>query len=365
MAGQAAPYNPCNNDCLPSLTLTRPDDWHLHLRDGAAMAVGRRRNRARLRARNRHAEPASRRSRPSTARRAYRDRIVAALPPDSRFAPLMTLYLTDNTSAGRNRAAPRRRASSTRVKYYPAGATTNSDSGVTDARRAPIRRSRRWRSAGCVLSLHGEVTDPDVDVFDRERVFVERALARIVRDFPALQDRRSSTSRRAKPRQFVAAAPAQRRRDDHAAAPAVVAQRALRRRRAAALLLPADPEARSASRRRSSTRRRRAIPKFFLGTDSAPHARHAKESACGGAGCYSAPLALAALCRSVRGRRRARPARRLREPSGADFYGLPRNADTVTLERASLDGAGRVSVRRRHASCRCAPARRCAGASPT
>ena len=188
----------------PGLTLARPDDWHLHLRDGAAMAavVG-----ATARVFGR-ALVMPNLTPPVTAiadARAYRERILRALPAGSTFAPLMTLYLTDNTAAGEIAAA---RASGIvhAIKYYPAGATTNSGSGVTALPHA-YPALAAMEEQGVVLSLHGEVTDPDVDVFDRERVFVERSLARIVRDFPALKIvLEHITTREAA--QFVRAAPA-------------------------------------------------------------------------------------------------------------------------------------------------------------
>ena len=172
-------------------------------------------------------------------------------------------------------------------------------------------------------------------------------LARIVRDFPALRIVvEHITTREAA--QFVARRAGASRRDDHAAAPAVFAQRAVRRRPAPAPLLPADPQARSASRRRWSPRRRRGNPKFFLGTDSAPHARHAKESACGCAGCYSAPLALELYAEAFEAAGALDRLEGFASFYGADFYGLPRNADTVTLERESWTVPAELSVRRRH-----------------
>ena len=181
---------------LPRVTLARPDDWHLHLRDGAAMAavVG-----ATARVFGRAlimpnlAPPVT-----TTAdARAYRARIVGALPAGAAFVPLMTLYLTDRTDAGEIAAA---KASGIvhAVKYYPAGATTNSASGVTALARA-YPALAAMEEHGVVLSVHGEVTDPDIDVFDRERVFVERSLSAIVRDFPGSRSC-WSTSRPARPR---------------------------------------------------------------------------------------------------------------------------------------------------------------------
>ncbi len=164
--------------------LARPDDWHLHLRDGEAMRDALRAS-ARVFGRALVMPNLKPPVTTTAAAREYRERILAALPPGVAFEPLMTLYLTDNTSADE---IARARASGLihAVKYYPAGATTNSDSGVTALDRA-CPALAAMEKHDLVLSLHGEVTDPAVDMFDRERVFVERLLARIVRDFPGLR----------------------------------------------------------------------------------------------------------------------------------------------------------------------------------
>ena len=241
---------------------------------------------------------------------AYRARILAALPAASRFAPLMTLYLTDATLGGRNHRAPRRPGFVHACKYYPAGATTHSAAGVTKIDNAWPAFAAMERE-GVVLSLHGEVTDPDVDVFDRERVFVERHLARIVADFPALRIVvEHVTTREAV--QFVQSA--------RPGVAATITPQHLLYSRNSMLAGFIRPHLYCLPILKRDTHRQALVaaatsgnPKFFLGTDSAPHARHAKESACGCAGCYSAPAAHRALCGSVRCRRRARQARRLRE----------------------------------------------------
>jgi dihydroorotase len=261
--------------------------------------------------------------------RAYRARIVGALPAGSRFEPLMTLYLTDNTSAAEVAAA---RASGFvhAVKYYPAGATTNSDSGVTALDRAYPALAAMERH-DVVLSLHGEVTDPEVDVFDRERVFVERHLARIVRDFPALRIVLEHVTTR-EAAEFVAAAPAN-------VAATITPQHLLWSRNAlfAGGLRPhfyclpvLKREAHRAALVRAATS---GSPKFFLGTDSAPHPRTAKESACCGAGCYSAPLALPLYAEAFEDAGALDRLEGFASRHGADFYKLPRHSDTVTLAR--------------------------------
>ena len=261
------------------LTLARPDDWHLHLRDGAAMAAvvgetarvfGRALGMPNLR------PPVT----TTAGARAYRERILGALPAGSAFAPLMTIYLTDRTDAGEIAAA---KASGIvhAVKYYPAGATTNSDSGVTDLARA-YPALAAMEEHGVVLSVHGEVTDPDVDVFDRERVFVERSLARIVRDFPALKVvLEHITTREAA--DFVRAAPA--------GVAATITPQHLLYSRNAMLVGGVRPHLYCLPILKRETHRTALLaaaisgdPKFFLGTDSAPHARHTKETACGCAG---------------------------------------------------------------------------------
>ena len=312
------------------MLITRPDDWHLHLRDDEAMrsvvgATARIFGRAVVMP---NLDP------PVTtviAAAAYRDRVVAALPAGSRFTPLLTLYLTDETSPveiARARAA----GFVIGVKYYPAGATTHSASGVTDlARVYPALTA--MEKCGLPLLVHGEVTDPGVDVFDRERVFVERVLTRIVRDFPALRVVvEHITTREAA--QFVATAP------PHVGA--TITPQHLLCSRNALFAGGLRPHAYCLPVLKRETHRRALVDaatggnaKYFLGTDSAPHARHAKESACGCAGCYSAPLAIELYAQAFDAAGKLDRLEGFASFHGPDFYGLPRNPDTITLVRES------------------------------
>jgi len=314
------------------LTITRPDDWHVHLRDGqalAAVATATANTFARAIVMPNLKPPVT--TVPAAA--AYRARIRAALPPDSAFEPLMTLYLTDHTSA---EEIARAKASGFvhAVKYYPAGATTHSDAGVTAIERAYPALAAMERS-GVVLSIHGEVTDPDVDVFDRERVFVDRLLTRIVRDFPALRIvlEHITTSEAAA---FVAAAGPR-------VAATITPQHLLYSRNALFLggvrphfyclpILKRDSHRKALVAAAAS-----GNPKFFLGTDSAPHARETKENACGCAGCYTAPHALALYAEAFESAGALDRLEGFASFFGADFYGLPRNRDTVTLLQEPVD----------------------------
>jgi dihydroorotase len=310
------------------ITLTRPDDWHLHLRDRAALAAVLPATAsvfARAIVMPNLKPPVT----TVAAAAAYRDRILAARPPGSPFAPLMTLYLTDNTSAGE---IARAKASGFvhAVKYYPAGATTNSDAGVTALERAYPALAAMERH-DVVLSLHGEVTDADVDMFDRERVFVERLLTRLVRDFPGLRIvLEHITTREAAA--FVAAAGPR-------IAATITPQHLLWSRNAlfAGGLRPhfycLPILKREAHRQALVAAAVSGNPKYFLGTDSAPHARHAKEAACCGAGCYSAPIALPLYAEAFEDAGALNRLEAFASWHGADFYGLPRNGDTVTLVR--------------------------------
>ena len=314
----------------PTLTLARPDDWHVHLRDGPALAT----TVAATAAVFGRAIVMPNLGPPVTtvdAARRYRDRIVAALPVRSRFEPMMTLYLTDRTDPAEIVSA---KASGFihAVKYYPAGATTHSDSGVTSLARAYPALAAIERQ-GLVLSLHGEVTDRDVDIFDRERVFVERELAAIVRDFPALRIvlEHITTQDAAV---FVAAAPAN-------VAATITPQHLLYSRNALfaggirphLYCLPILK--RETHRQALVTAATSGNPKFFLGTDSAPHTRAAKESACGCAGCYTTTVALSLYAEAFDGAGALDRLEGFASHHGADFYGVPRNADKVTLQRES------------------------------
>src|SRR6202158_4223261 len=310
-----------------TLTIIRPDDWHLHLRDGEMMrsVVGATaRTFARAVVMPNLTPPVT----TVAAAAAYRDRILAALPAGSTFAPLMTLYLTDNTPA---EEIARARASGfvIGVKYYPAGATTHSDSGVTELSRvyAALAAMEKY---GLPLLIHGEVTDLDVDIFDRERVFGDRQLPRIVRDFPALKIvlEHVTTTEAA---EFIDAAPAN--------VAATITPQHLSWSRNALLVggmgppfffLPAlKRDAHRLSLMRAATS---GSPKYFLGTDSAPHERNAKESACGCAGCYSAPAAIELYAEAFD---RAGALERLEafaSFSGGDFYCPPGNSSPTTLQ---------------------------------
>ena len=275
----------------------------------------------------------------------------------------MTLYLTDNTTPRRDRARARRRGfDRTRSKYYPAGATTNSDSGVTALERALSRAGgdgeARARAARCTAKS----PIADVDVFDRERVFVERTLA-------AHRARLSRAEDRARARDDARGGgvrrrgAGERRRDDHAAASALVAQRAVRRRLPAALYcLPVLK--REAHRRALVAAATSGNPKFFLGTDSrAARAHTRRRRACGCAGCYSAPLALELYAEAFEDAGRARPARRLREPSRRRLLRPAAQRRHGDARARAVDGSGRVRVRRRDARAAARGRNACAGAS--
>lgn len=313
---------------MKTLTLTRPDDWHVHLRDGPALAAvvpdtAKRFGRAIVMP---NLKP------PVTtvaAAIAYRERILAAVPTGVDFTPLMTLYLTDRTTASAVSAA---QASGVvhAFKYYPAGATTNSDSGVTDIARTYPALAAMER-LGLPLLLHGEVTDDGVDMFDRERVFVETLLPRILRDFPGLKIvLEHITTREAA--EFVLAAPA-------ALGATLTPQHLLYNRNALFaggirphyFCLPVlKRESHRAALIAAATS---GNPKFFLGTDSAPHARHTKENACGCAGCYSAPAAIELYAEAFEAARALEKLEAFASFHGPDFYGLPRNRDTITLRQ--------------------------------
>jgi len=308
------------------LTLTRPDDWHLHLRDGAML-------RAAL---------------PDTARRfaraivmpnlkppittvelarAYRELILAALPAGMRFEPLMTLYLTDNmppSEIGKAGLSGFVRA----VKYYPAGATTNSESGVTDLKRV-YSVLAAMEKHDLPLLLHGEVTDAAIDVFDREAVFIERHLTAIVRDFPGLRVvLEHVTTREAV--QFVTQA------GPNVAATITVHHLLLNRNAMFADGIRPHLYCLPVLKRE---RHRQALlaaatggnPKFFLGTDSAPHAKRAKESDCGCAGIYTAHAALELYAEVFEEADALDKLEAFASFHGADFYRLPRNRETLTM----------------------------------
>ena len=313
---------------MNSIAITRPDDWHLHLRDGAAM----RDVLAHTAARFARAIVMPNLKPPVTTTGLaleYRDRIRAALPRDSRFEPLMTLYLTDNTRP-EEIAKARQSGVIHAVKYYPAGATTNSDSGVTAIEKCfPVLEA--MEKAGMPLLVHGEVTDPDIDVFDRERVFIERTLEPLAERFGNLKVvMEHITTREATA--FVTAAPAR-------IAATITAHHLLLNRNAMFTggvrphhyCLPILK--REAHREALVAAAISGNPKFFLGTDSAPHARHTKENACGCAGMYTAHAGIELYAEVFAAANALDRLEAFAGFFGADFYGLPRNAGKITLVR--------------------------------
>jgi len=312
------------------LEITRPDDWHLHLRDGDALAsvIGHTAQRfARAIVMPNLKPPVT------TVAQAedYRRRILASLPAGSRFQPLMTLYLTENTPV-EEIARAKTSDSVFAVKYYPAGATTNSDSGVRELSRvhAVIEAMQKHELP---LLLHGEVTDPAIDIFDRERVFIERHLLPLRERFPALRMvLEHITTRDAV--EFVREAPAN-------VAATITAHHLLLNRNA---LFEGGirPHNYCAPILKRETHRAALLqaatsgdPHFFLGTDSAPHPRGAKESACGCAGLYTAHAALELYAEAFEQAGRLDRLEAFASFHGPDFYRLPRNQDRIALERTS------------------------------
>ena len=315
---------------LTRLTLTRPDDWHVHLRDGPAMAAvlpytARQFGRAIV-------MPNLRPPVTTTALAlAYRNRILSALPAGLRFTPLMTLYLTDNTPPDEIRRA--KDAGVVALKLYPAGATTNSDAGVSDIRKTYATLEVMQR-AGLLLLVHGEVTDPEVDLFDREAVFIDKVMQPLRRDFPELRVvfEHITTKEAA---QYVAQSSA------HTGA-TITAHHLLYNRNALftgglrphyyclpVLKREVHRQALLAAASSGSTQ-------FFLGTDSAPHAAALKEQSVCGAGCFTAPAALELYAEAFEAAGALDKLEAFASFNGPDFYGLPRNTDAVTLHRQAF-----------------------------
>ena len=315
---------------MQTLTLTRPDDWHLHLRDGAALAAvlpDTARQFARAIVMPNLKPPVT----TTEQARAYRERILAALPDTSRFEPLMTLYLTDNTDA---QEIERAKTSGFvhGVKLYPAGATTHSDAGVTELSRchAVFETMQRLRMP---LLVHGEVTDPQVDVFDRERVFIDTQLAPLMERFPDLRVvlEHITTSDAVK---FVL--------NSGPNIAATITAHHLLYNRNAMFAGGMRPHYYCLPVLKRETHREALIeaatsgnPKFFLGTDSAPHAKTAKESACGCAGIYTAHHALELYAEAFEHVHKLDRLEAFAGFYGADFYGLPRNTAKITLEKTA------------------------------
>jgi dihydroorotase len=310
-----------------TLTIRKPDDWHVHLRDGEmlrSVAPYTARQFARAIVMPNLAPPIT----TVEAAAEYRDRILAAAGDG--FTPLMTCYLTDQSDPGEIA-----RGFDDDVwiaaKLYPAGATTNSASGVTDIRNIyPVLE--RMQAIGMVLCVHGEVTDPDVDVFDREAVFIERVLQPVTSDFPELKVVFEHIT--------TAEAVAFVERSSSNIAATVTPQHLILNRNAIfaggirphAYCLPvAKRERHRLAVRNAATS---GSPKFFLGTDTAPHSREAKESACGCAGIFNAPFALESYATVFEEEGALDRFEAFASESGAQFYGLPVNQGTITLERA-------------------------------
>jgi dihydroorotase len=309
------------------ITITRPDDWHVHVRDGDALRTVVPHTAAQF---GRAIIMPNLRPPVTTAAQAlaYRDRILAALPPESNFDPLMTLYLTDNLPP--QEIVRAKDAGVVALKLYPAGATTNSDAGVTDIRKTYPTLEAMQR-AGLPLLVHGEVTSPDIDLFDREAVFIDTQLVPLRRDFPELKIvMEHITTREAA--QYVHAA-------NRFTAATITAHHLLFNRNAIFTggirphyyCLPVlKREAHRVTLVEAATS---GSSKFFLGTDSAPHAAHLKEHAAGCAGCYTAHAAMELYAEAFD---RAGALDRLEgfaSVHGPAFYGLPRNQGSITLRR--------------------------------
>ncbi|MEM9275213.1 MAG: dihydroorotase [Cyanobacteria bacterium P01_F01_bin.143] len=312
---------------MKKLTITRPDDWHLHLRDGEALKAVlpytvRQFARAIVMP---NLKPPVRSVADAAA---YRDRIVAAIPPGQQFEPLMTLYLTDNTSPEDIIAAKKSKFVKA-VKYYPAGATTNSDFGVTDIRKCD-RVFEAMQQVDMPLLLHGEVTDKHVDVFDREKVFIEKYLVSLRQRFPNLRIvfEHITTSEAV---QFVLAT-------DKVAA--TITPQHLLFNRNSIFKGGIRPHFYCLPILKRETHRQALVeavtsgnPKFFLGTDSAPHTRDRKETSCGCAGCFSALHAIELYAEVFEQAEALDKLEAFASFYGPDFYQLPRNTEQITLTK--------------------------------
>jgi len=309
------------------ITITRPDDWHLHVRDGAALAAvvpHTARQFARAVIMPNLKPPVT----TAAQAAAYRERVVAAVPRGIAFEPLMTLYLTDTLPP--DEIARAKAAGVVAVKLYPAGATTNSDSGVTDLRKT-YKTLEAMQRAGLPLLVHGEVTDAEIDLFDREKAFIDTQLIPLRRDFPELRivfehiTTREAAQYVSEAGRFIGAT--------------VTAHHLLYNRNAIFLggirphyyCLPVLK--REEHRRALVAAVTSASSKFFLGTDSAPHAAQLKEHAVGCAGCYTALSALELYAEAFDGVGALDKFEAFASINGPAFYGLPRNTGTVTLRR--------------------------------
>ena len=311
-----------------TITLRRPDDWHVHLRDGPMLALAAdctARQFARAIIMPNLVPPVT----TVAAAEAYRARIMAALPEGRDFTPLMTAYLTDEIDADEI-ATGFEKGVFTACKLYPAGATTNSAAGVTNVRKIHSVLDR-MQKIGMPLLVHGEVVSPEIDVFDREAVFLETVLTPTLRDFPALRVVLEHITTEDSV-EFVLSAGSQ--------LAATITAHHLRIDRNAMFEGGLRPHAYClpvAKRRRHREALRKAAvsgdPKFFLGTDTAPHLKHDKESACGCAGIFSAPVALESYAQTFEEEGALDRLEAFASEFGPRFYGLPLNDGTVTLHR--------------------------------
>ncbi len=314
---------------LDTLTITRPDDWHLHVRDGEALRTVVPHTAAQF---GRAIIMPNLKPPVTTAEQAlaYRERILAAVPEGVAFEPLMTLYLTDNIPA--EEIVRAKAAGVVALKLYPAGATTNSDAGVTDMRKTYATLEAMQR-AGLLLLVHGEVTGSEVDLFDREAAFIEQQLIPLRRDFPELKIVfEHITTREAA--QYVTEA-------DRFVGATITPQHLLFNRNAI-FTGGIRPHYYCLPVLKRETHRLALVEaatsgnaKFFLGTDSAPHAAHLKEHATGCAGCYSAHAAIEMYAEAFDNAGALDKLEAFASFNGPDFYNLPRNTDTITLRRES------------------------------
>ncbi|NBS58506.1 MAG: dihydroorotase [Betaproteobacteria bacterium] len=313
---------------MDSITLTRPDDWHLHLREGDSLASVLPHT---ARCFARAIVMPNLKSPITTTKRAldYRELILAALPENSRFEPLMTLYLTDDTppeEIARAKLSGRIHG----VKLYPAGATTHSDAGVTRLSRC-FHTLEKMQELGIPLLIHGEVTDPEIDIFDREKAFLEMTLGPLVERFPDLKVVLEHITTRDAVQYVEVTGPN--------IGATITAHHLLMNRNALFLggIRPHNyclPVLKREEHREALVEA--AIsgnPKFFLGTDSAPHAKHTKEAACGCAGLYTAHAAIELYASAFEEAHALDMLEGFASFHGADFYGLPRNKDRITLVR--------------------------------
>lgn len=314
---------------VQSLTLTRPDDWHLHVRDGDALSAVVPHTAAQF---ARAIIMPNLRPPVTTTEQAlaYRARIAAAVPTGVQFEPLMTLYLTDNLAPQEIMRA--RAAGLVAAKLYPAGATTNSDAGVTNLRNI-YPTLQAMQRAGMLLLVHGEVTSPDIDLFDREAVFIDTQLIPLRRDFPELKIVFEHITTREAAQYVASAGPF---------TAATLTAHHLLYNRNAIFMGGIRPHYYCLPVLKRETHRQALVAaatsgsaQFFLGTDSAPHAVHLKEHASGCAGCYTAHAAMELYAQAFDDAGAMDKLEGFASFHGADFYGLPRNLGTITLRRES------------------------------